>query len=277
MFQLIERFSEDIDLSLRRDYLGFGGENDPEKGGSNTQKKKLVEALRKKCKEVVQDEVKISLTSAFQQKLGMQSWSLESDAQDENTLNFTYPATIVPDALGDAYIRGIVKLEMGVGSDPYPIGVHSLQPYAAEEFPSVFAASSCNVIAMEAERTFWEKATLLHAEYHRPQDKQRPHRISRHYYDLIQIAKSETGRRALADQDLLARVVTHKSLYFASSWANYETAKLGTLHLLPPVACLEEVRHDYSEMKDMFFGNYPTFEELMADVEALERRLNSQI
>jgi hypothetical protein len=70
---------------------------------------------------------------------------------------------------------------------------------------------------LEAERTFWEKATLLHAEYHRPEDKPTPIRLSRHFYDLMQVAASETGERAIADLALLSRVVAHKSVYFASN------------------------------------------------------------
>ncbi|HLK60788.1 MAG TPA: nucleotidyl transferase AbiEii/AbiGii toxin family protein [Chthonomonadaceae bacterium] len=277
VFRLIERFSEDIDLSLRRDYLGFSGENDPEQAASKNQQRNRVLALREKCRLVVQNEVKEALTAAFQQVLGTEAWSLESDPDDENTLNFTYPAAIASDAPGATYIRRKVKLEMGAGSDPYPIGTHSIQPYAAEELPSAFTAPACDVIVMEAERTFWEKATLLHTEYHRPEDKPTPIRLSRHYYDLMRVAASETGARAIADQNLLARVAAHKSVYFASNWAHYETARPGSLHILPAPERLEDVQRDYAGMQDMFFDSYPTFEELLAATTDLEQRINSSV
>lgn len=274
VFRLIERFSEDIDVSLRRDYLGFDGENDPELPASKSQQKRRVEALREKCRLVVQSEVKEALTVSFERVLGGGGWSLERDPEDENTLNFTYPPAIAPDAPGAAFIRRIVKLEMGAGSDPYPIGSHSLQSYASEEFPAVFTAPACEVIVMEAERTFWEKATLLHAEYHRPEDKPTPIRLSRHYYDLMQVAASPTGERALADLPLLARVAAHKSVYFASNWAHYETAQPGSFHLLPTTARMEDIKRDYAGMRDMFFDRHPTFEDVVAAVTTLETRLN---
>lgn len=275
VFRLIQRFSEDIDVSLRRDYLGFDGDNDPEQPTSKSQQRKRVEALREKCRLVVQSEVKEALNGAFGLLLGGGGWSLERDPEDENTLNFIYPPAIASDAPGAAYIRRVVKLEMGAGSDPYPIGSHSIQPYAAEEFPAVFTAPDCNVTVMEAERTFWEKATLLHAEYHRPEDKPTPIRLSRHYYDLMQVAASEIGERAIADLQLLARVVDHKSVYFASNWAHYETAQRGSLHLLPTVARMEDIKRDYAGMRDMFFGLYPSFDEVLAAITSLETRLNT--
>lgn len=91
VFHLIERFSEDIDISIRRDYLGFDGDNDPEQSASKSQQRKRVEALREKCRLVVQREVKEALNDAFGQVLGVGGWSLESDTEDANTLNFTYP------------------------------------------------------------------------------------------------------------------------------------------------------------------------------------------
>src|SRR5579871_2638880 len=93
VFRLIERFSEDIDLSLRRDYLGFSGENDPEQAASKNQQRNRVLALREKCRLVVQNEVKEALTAAFQQVLGTEAWSLESDPDDENTLNLDRKST----------------------------------------------------------------------------------------------------------------------------------------------------------------------------------------
>src|SRR5450432_982845 len=77
VFRLIQRFSEDIDVSLRRDYLGFDGVNDPEQAASKSQQKKRVEALREKCRHVVQSEVKETLNGAFGQILGTGGWSLE--------------------------------------------------------------------------------------------------------------------------------------------------------------------------------------------------------
>lgn len=229
-----------------------------------------MQALREKCCIVVQNEVKNALTNAFKHILADGTWSLESDEDDRNTLNFTYPPSVDSDVRGGSYIRRTVKLEMGAGSDPYPIGTHHLQSYASEEFPNAFSDPTCNVFVLEAERTFWEKATLLHAEYFRPIEKQTPIRLSRHYYDIMQLAATEIGERAILDTKLLNCVIAHKSVYFASNWANYDTAQSGTFHLLPAAQREVDIRHDYSRMQDMFFGQYPSFEMVMTAIRVLE-------
>ncbi|HTE19685.1 MAG TPA: nucleotidyl transferase AbiEii/AbiGii toxin family protein, partial [Armatimonadota bacterium] len=205
------------------------------------------------------------------------------DAEDANTLNFAYPSA-APTRRGREgrswamlpYLRPGVKLEFGAGSDPYPVGRYPVTAYAAEVFPQVFTEPQFTVTVLEAERTFWEKATLAHAEYHRPAGSPTPSRISRHYYDLHQLAQSERGRRALADRNLLRRVVEHKQVYFASGWAHYETTTSGGLHLAPHEARRHEVAQDYERMRDMFFGPFPRLDEILAMLRSLEAEVNSQ-
>lgn len=278
VFGLIERFSEDIDLSIRRDYLGAVGEQDPEQAGlSNTQREKHVEALRQSCRVAVREQMLPALLASFESHLGAATgdaaWRLEIDPDELGTLLFTYPSvqtlTAVP-----AYIRPQVKLEMGAGSDPYPVGRHPVRAYAAETFPSVFVEPEVTVTALEAERTFWEKATLLHAECHRPVDRDAPPRLSRHYYDLMRLAQQPVGERALTDPALRERVVRHKKAYFASGWAHYDTAQPGTFRLVPGAQRVSALRLDYGQMRDMIFAHPPTFEEILGVIARLEKRIN---
>ena len=123
-----------------------------------------------------------------------------------------------------SYIPQAVRIEFGASSDPYPISQHGVTSYAEEEFSHLFQEAKNEITVLNPERTFWEKATLVHAEYHRPGDSKTPLRYSRHYYDLYRLRQTAYGKRALQDRALLARVVAHKSVYFRSSWANYSTA-----------------------------------------------------
>ena len=282
VFSLIERFSEDIDLSIGRDYLGVIGEKDPEQDGiSHNQRRKRVDALRQNCRLAVREEMLPALQESFAAHLGIKesaiasnhTWKLELDPEDEGTLLFSYPS---PSALTTmpAYIRPQVKLEMGAGSDPFPIGYHTVRPYAADTFPEMFEDPEVTVIALEAERTFWEKATLLHAMCHWPADKPIPARLSRHYYDLMRLSLSTVGQRALLDKDLRERVVTHKSTYFASSRASYETAHPGTFQLVPHDDRVTEIRRDYAQMRDMIFADVPLFEDILTAVTNLEKNIN---
>ena len=131
VFRLIARFSEDIDLSIRRDYLEAVGKNDPEQEGiSGTRRGRRVEALRERCRLAVRGEMLPALQTSFAAHLGAgaPAWRLALDPGEEGTLLFTYPPSepSLPPVSGEpstaipAYIRPQVKQEMGTGSDPFP-------------------------------------------------------------------------------------------------------------------------------------------------------------
>ncbi len=150
-----------------------------------------------------------------------------------------------------------------------------IQPYAADVLPQLFKEPSCQVRTLGAERTFWEKATLLHAEYHRPMEKKPPERLSRHYYDLAKLYRSAIGRRALGDRGLLTAVVAHKQLFFASAWASYQTATPGGFHLVPPRERLAALEADYQvTCEQIIFGESYSFNELMAVMAEIETTIN---
>jgi hypothetical protein len=130
------------------------------------------------------------------------------------------------------------------------------------------------VVALEIERTFWEKVTILHAEYHRPADKALRSRFSRDCYDVFQMATHPAGRRAMKDLDLLARVVQHKRIYFQSAWAHYHTAKPGSLRLVPPDQRLPDLRTDYQQMREMFTEPPPPFDDILSQLRKIEGSLN---
>jgi hypothetical protein len=131
------------------------------------------------------------------------------------------------------------------------------------------------VVAMEVERTFWEKATILHAEYHRPADQAVGERFSRHYSDLAALWKQPAGAASLAQLDLLERVARFKSRFFPSSWANYAQAKPGSLRLVPPSHRKSELAQDYAKMGPMFLAPPPTFEEVVETLREAEARINA--
>ncbi len=128
---------------------------------------------------------------------------------------------------------------------------------------------------LNAERTFWEKATILHQYAHLPEDKKLPPRISRHYYDFFRLLNSEIREKALIETALLERVAIHKSIYFASSWANYSAARKETLMLFPPLRIRKELEKDYVLMEAMFFRKIPEWELIMQTIETFEKEFNS--
>ena len=103
-----------------------------------------------------------------------------------------------------------------------------IRPYAFDVVPDVFEDPACEVLAIAAERSFWEKATILHQEAHRKTHI--PQRYSRHYYDLYKLARSCVRQSALADPTLLGDVVAFKQRFYPCAWARYDLAVLGSLN-----------------------------------------------
>jgi hypothetical protein len=138
----------------------------------------------------------------------------------------------------------------------------------------LFSEPDVAVTSLLAKRTFWEKATILHAEYHRPAEKALPDRYSRHYYDLAMLAQSPVRGEALADLALLDQVVRHKETFYPSGWARYDLARVGSLRLVPPDERRAALERDYRSMRVMIFGEPPTFDSIIETLAALEKQIN---
>ena len=277
VFKVIERFSEDIDISMDRSFLGFGGDNEPEKAASNKEKQRRIEALKVACQQKIAAELLPALDAAIRAKVGRdETWSLRSDDDDPDrqTLLFEYPTSFASEATG--YIRRLVKIEMGARADHWPSEAKTITPYVAEQFPAGFEHGSCVVKVLSAERTFWEKATILHAEFHRPVDKPVPERFSRHYCDFYELIRKGVGKSAEGMPELLARVAQHKNLFFKTSWARYSEAVKGTLRIAPTEHRVAALRGDYGKMQQMFFGEVPEFDKIMSLLEKWERDFNQR-
>ena len=172
------------------------------------------------------------------------------------------------------YIQPQVRPEIGARSDHWPVVEGVVEPFAATEFPNLFERRQVAVRTLAAERTFWEKVTLLHAEHHRPAEKPFGERLTRHYYDVAQLYQGEIGRRAVAQTDLLESVVRHKSLFFYSGWANYQTAVPGSVRLLPTADRVDELKRDYEAMVEMIFAEPPPLDAILRVISELEERIN---
>lgn len=191
------------------------------------------------------------------------------DERDPQVVSIRYPA-----AFSQAYIRPDVRLEIGPLASWVPSAPQPIRPYAAEVFPRLFRDPVASVITIAAERTFWEKATILHQEAHRPGLP--PERYSRHYYDLYKLAASTVRQRSLAEMGLLEDVVRFKMRFYPSRWARYDLAAPGTFHLLPADAAkIANLERDYHSMEVMLFGEVPEFEAVKAGLKGLEAEINA--
>ena len=270
VFGAIERFSEDIDLSLSPAFLKL-----PEAGASRTQANKWMTKAEAACGTAVRTQIQPVMEAAVGSVLGKNEPAWFEFLTDPNTnspvLLFHYPTT---QPAGFEYLRRSVKLEFGSLTDQQPTGRHLIRPWVAEVLPDAFPDWRCEVVALEVERSFWEKATILHAEYHRPTDKPTPDRFSRHYADTAALAKHPAANNAVQQHVLRNRVVQWKSQFFGSSWANYDQAKPGTFRLVPRPERLPALRRDYHAMRDMYLTDPVSFDEMLAALADLEKRIN---
>jgi hypothetical protein len=269
-FGVIERFSEDVDLSLAPVFLQL-----PEAGTSRNQANKWMTKAEAACGAAVQSQIGPAMEAAVTGTLGKNArpWFefLTDSLTNSPVLLFHYPSS---QPAGLDYLRRSVKLEFGSLTDQQPVGRHAIRPWLADVLPEVFPDWRCEVVALEMERSFWEKATILHTEYHRPADKPTPDRFSRHYADTAAMAKHPTASKAVEQHDLRNRVVEWKSQFFGSSWANYDRAKPGTFRLVPPPERQAALRRDYRAMRDMYLTEPANFEDILTTLAELENRIN---
>jgi hypothetical protein len=279
VYGVIHRFSEDIDLTINGVFFGFEGDSDPASKKSNKQRDRSIGQMLAACSQFVGSDLRRKLNELFVYYLkeSKEQWEVLIDEQDRDgqTLLFHYPGAV--DLVSGSYVDPSVKLEFGCRSDPWPTIRARIKPYAAEFFHDVFSNNKdCDVIVLKAERTFWEKATILHQEANRSEDRLLPLRYSRHYYDLAMLAQSRFRDSALHDYDLLDTVTQHKKLFFRCGWAKYDEARPGTLRLLPPDFRLPELKKDYDKMQIMMFDKSPSFQEIMDILLELESTINNR-
>jgi hypothetical protein len=276
VFGAIERFSEDIDLAIIPASLGRK-ESDLDQAPSRTKREERVAELEEACAAAVQATWQPLLEESIRKALGApdgrDGWLTYrfDKAGRSPVLYFAYPGAL---PRGVAYIAREVKIEFGSLTDQRPVGRHPIRAFVAELAPGAFTDFDADVVALELERTFWEKATILHAEFYRPADRQMKDRHARHYADFAALWQHAPAQPARSRLDLLERVRLHKSRFFSSSWANYATAVPGSLRLVPPAARVEALRADYEAMQQMFLGERMSFETVIAILEEAEATLN---
>jgi hypothetical protein len=226
----------------------------------------------------VQGTLQPTLVQRLAATLGSAGWRLEVDPDmaDGQCLLFHYASVFPPGSAG--YIPPRVKIELGARSDDWPAEAKILTPYVLEQFPALGREPSVAVRVLASERTFWEKACLLHEETFRPANKPRKLRMARHYYDVWCLLQAGVGEKALADMDLFKRVAEHREIFFCQSWVDYSTHHPGTFRLVPSTEQLPAWEADLAAMRGpMFFGPVPGFAEILAAVREFEQRFNQLV
>jgi hypothetical protein len=273
-FNIIKRFSEDIDLTLDCSQFGFEGANDPVNMDNRRPREKRIKALVETCQTYVSDTLRPAIKRRFDEILPKGGWEL----RDGIVLEFNYPPSLADDEYGGAsYLAKRIKLEIGPRSSLHPSKKVDIEPYTAKQFPDQFTEPQCTVTALSPSRTFWEKALMLFELRSRFEAEKAPDckEKSRHMYDLAMIARDSSGKKAINDTDLFGDVVHHASRMFRRGGVDYARAVPGSFEFVPADELETRLRKDYAGMEVMFFDEAPNFDDLLSDLRRIESQINS--
>lgn len=273
-FQLIKRFSEDCDIAISRQRLGFNETVNEVADFGSKRRKRYFDALHQTTSDFIHKELHPKLSSKCEADLPT-DWALEIDEHDPQVINFAYPRSLLSNRYPEvAYIRPIVKLEFGSRGSTSPAKTRMIHSYVKESFPDICSDVTCKAPVLEPSRTFWEKVTLLHQLAHWPANKPIKKELARHYYDVLMLAGKLKISEGANNLDMLIEVANHKTAYFRDPKAFFETARPGTLKILPNTDRIKTLKDDYQNMREMFFEEPPPFEEMIDFLKTIENAIN---
>ncbi len=279
-FDLIKRFSEDIDIAIFRGDLGHdvGARQliDLSKGRRAKRLEKIQAACRRYMAETFMPGLEGIVAAAMREaSIPVEGFSvsLDPDDPDQQSVLFRYPAV----HRESTYIATVVKIESGARSALDPHTDRVIRPYVEQEAKVDLRVAG--VTSMLPERTFWDKIVILHG-LRRSYDNTRRlkrdgERVSRHYFDLHSLLKAPEAAVWVKNDVLPRDCALHAELFFGSATSMLQEAKRGTYALSPAPEMAKLLATDYGRMAGMVFGDVPPFDEVLAAVRQLEERLNS--
>lgn len=263
-WKLIDRISEDIDIGIDREYLGFSG---------MLSKTQISDKLRRVACSFVRDKLQYELQDALVKegipeemfKIHVNITSVTTT--DPEIIEVEYPSFFET----NPYIRNVVRIEVSGRSMSEPMQVVTLKPIIDEVFPdSRWEKNSFNVRAVLPERTFLEKIFLLHEEFSKPTENIRVERMSRHMYDIGQMLHTPIVERALNDEQLYRQVIQHRKTFIGLRGFDYDSLFPSSLSILPPETVKDAWRSDYEQMRlHMIYGESIPFDKLIEQLKVL--------
>lgn len=264
-YNLIERFSEDIDVVLNLKALDMS-EEEFSKVRSKNQQNKFNKNLLRISHDFLKNKFYNAIKKAIDHELIHPHEFIFNE--EDSSISFKYPQIYQ-----DSTLLQEIRLEVGVLASWTPFEELNIKSFVANYYPNFFNKSEFKVLTTQAKRTFWEKIVILHKEANRTNGKT-PHRYSRHYYDVYKMIKSNIKDEALNDFELLKDVVDFNIMFYPTNWANFEDAKQGTIKLIPSEETLVKLSKDYNDMQSMLYGDKPTFSEIIDKIKEFENLLN---
>lgn len=266
-WNLIERFSEDIDLVIDRKYLGFEGELS----------KSQVKKLRKASFSFIGNKFYKDINEALI-KLGVQDYELViQETKDTDTDPLVIELQYKSLTETSAYLRPRVLIEVGARSLMEPVENKPIISMVSKEFRELpFAETQITIPVVSPKRTFLEKIFLLHEEFQKDTKFIRVERMSRHLYDLEKLMDTTHGTEAMKDIKLYNTIIAHRKNFNAIGGIDYANHSPQLIMILPSEETIKEWEKDYKTMQEsMFYGNTISFDKLMERITKLNARIKT--
>jgi hypothetical protein len=269
-WNLIDRFSEDIDLAIDKEFLGFHGKPNMSK----------IERLRRNLSAFISTEFREGLNECLlsiglnADQFQLHAWFADDSIRDPQVLELQYRSVLEPDP--NPYLRDQVLIEVGARSLREPSSPRLVTSIISNTFPDAsFAAPSFEVQTVDPRRTFLEKAFLLHELFQRGDAEGTHDQMSRHLYDLERLMGTEHASEALADNELYQSIVLHRQQFNKVAGIDYSLHQPSFIDFVPQEQNYPSWERDYRAMQEtMIYGESLSFKELIARLKELRSRFH---
>lgn len=269
-WNLIQRMSEDVDIAISREYLGFEGE---------LTKNQISDKLRRASCSFVRERMRTDIEDVLI-KQGLSSDIMKISVRE------TSVSTVDPESIyvsykslfdNSGYILPQVKIEVSGRSMSEPVAKVSVKSFVYDELARLpFDEYPVEVNAVVPQRTFLEKLFLLHEEFAKSISEIRVERMSRHLYDVYKILKTDIAKEALADENLYNSVIEHRRKFIGLKGFNYDSLHKSSLCIVPNGDIRTLWEADYrNTVMNMVLGDAPAFDEIIRELETLNYQINN--
>jgi hypothetical protein len=272
-WDLISRFSEDIDIALDPQAFGIFHIENPDK--------KFIGTLKRAGCAFTSTALKIELEKELKNFGLIPGTVVISFAEipanvpdtDPQTLYVKYKSIYPP----NEYLKDEVKIEVSVRSLLTPSEPRTMRSILYTFNPKpIYAEVDFRIETVNPRKTFLEKIFLLHEEFQRKDiSKIKVERKSRHYYDLYSMSKAGIFEHAIADEKLYEHIINHREKYNNISWVEYSQLAHKSVSFLPPIDFIQKFEEDYKKMKEeMIYGdNIPNFDQLLFHLKLIQGKI----
>lgn len=283
-WDFINRFSEDIDLALARDFFLNVRQLPCARCSSNTQ----IHHLREAAQDYLYGEFKQELSGVLAE-MGLEVEVLaENEMPDENGKPQKVDHDKDPSVIyvkykslynsAAVYAIPVVKVEISVLSMDEPYEMKRISSLVEQIYEREGIAVDKELVqtikTVSPTRTFLEKAFLMCEEYQK--NPPRTYRMSRHFYDLERLMDTDYGKEALMDNVLYQEIINHRRKFYHVGAVDYDQLQRETISIVPPKELMPQYEADYADMRKSFIYDSPKdFGELMARMVELEGRFRN--